>query len=137
MPPRFVEVVDVGAEASSTIAALLASGRELSNPSTWFNVSDYINVTSIESLRTALTTYNITLDSLPLGWETAPWGGLVAVALNATAPDVAPMPSHARQLVAVALAIVAARELVAHVLARRSLCRFGYSDRQAGARKDL
>ena len=42
--PRFVEVVDVSAEASSTIASLLASGESLAGRLA-FNVSEYLNST--------------------------------------------------------------------------------------------
>ncbi len=129
--PRFVEVVDVAAEASSTIAALLASGREFTNPYAWFNVSEFLNATSIDSLRSAFAQYNVTLDSLPDGWRDWATGGLIGAALDVVAPDVPKMPSHARQLILLALAIVVVRELVAHLLARRSLRRFGYSGRHA------
>lgn len=115
MPPRFVEVVDVGAEASSTIAALLASGRSL-----WgglsFNVSQYINENTTEELVAALRDYNLTLDAIPTEWD---------LKINMTVPDEYVPEGRARQYLLAGAGLILARELVIAWRVRRMLRQFG------------
>lgn len=119
MPARFVEVVDVGAEASSTVAALLASGQGLVGTLS-FNLSDYVNAScGGDALREALALYNVTLDWD--AWRQFAWAGPLGVALNITAPDVAPPPTTARHMLLVGASIWAARELYVRWRVRRAI----------------
>lgn len=71
--PRFVEVVDVSAEASSTVAALLASGQGLVGKLS-FNVSEYLNTSyGRDVLLSTLTAYNVTPDWGRLAMGRAGW----------------------------------------------------------------
>lgn len=133
---RFVEVVDVGAEASSTLAALLASGRGLSNPYAWFNASDYVNV-SIGALRNVFTLRNTTLDTFATGWRNWAVGGLAGAALDALTPNIPSIPDHARQLLLAAVLIVVLREFVTHVLTTRRIRKFGCNGRNLKETKAL
>jgi hypothetical protein len=118
--PRFVEVVDVSAEASSTIAALLASGQGLVGKLS-FNVTDYLNSTyGREALMKQLGVYNITPN-----WDDFQWVGL-ADSLNISAPDVPAPRGAARHLLIVGLAMLMSRELVLRWRVTRLLRRYGH-----------
>ena len=112
MPARFVEVVDVGAEASGVVASLISKGQgwvgQLS-----FNISDYINgsTMSVERLREAFATHNITLDSQPDDWREWAINSTIGAALNQTAVDVPPLEGNARHLITTGLAMILVREL--------------------------
>lgn len=95
----------MAAEASSTVANLLASGRGLAGTLS-FNVSDYLNVTSGgDALRAALASYNITnFDA----WRNLAWFGPLGAALNETTP--AP-EGTSRVLLMAGTSIVLVREL--------------------------
>ena len=106
MPPRFVEVVDVSAEASSTIAMLLARGsglvRDLS-----FNVSDYLNSTTADTLWETLAAYNLTIDALPNDLGDA----LRAAGINVTSPEEYVPEGRARVYMVTRLTLLLTREL--------------------------
>ena len=106
MPPRFVEVVDVSAEASSTIAMLLARGsglvRDLS-----FNVSDYLNSTTADTLWETLAAYNLTIDALPNDLGDA----LRAAGINVTSPEEYVPEGRARVYMVTGLTLLLTREL--------------------------
>ena len=117
--PRFVEVVDVSAEASSTIAALLASGQGLVGKLS-FNISDYLNTThGQEALYEQFRAYNFTpsFDELP--------AGLVS-ALNLTATDVPAPQGAARHLLLVGLAMLLSREVVLRWRVARMVRKYGH-----------
>lgn len=118
--PRFIEVVDVSAEASSTIAALLASGKGLVGQLS-FNVTDYLN-TSLgrDTLMRQFEAYNITPD-----WDDWELAGL-ADALNITPPPVPAPRGAARHLLLFGILMVASRELVLRWRVRRLLRKHGH-----------
>ena len=112
--PRFVEVVDVGAEASSTIASLLASGQGLVGKLS-FNITDYINTTyDRDTLLEKLAFYNVT--ELP--------ASLVS-ALNLTEHEEYVPIGRARQYLLVAIALFALREVYMRVRIRKVLKQYG------------
>ena len=116
MPPRFVEVVDVSAEATSTVAALLASGRGLVGQLS-FNLTDYLNNTSTDALWAALAAYNVSADALP-----ADLGEMLrAAGLNITAPEEYVPEGRARTYFLTSLALFASRELFVRWRVRRML----------------
>jgi hypothetical protein len=118
--PRFVEVVDVSAEASSTVAALLASGQGLVGKLS-FNVSEYLNTSyGRDVLLSTLTAYNVTPD-----WDDWQWAGL-AGALNITPPDVPVPRGPARHLLLVGVAMVLLREAAVRWRVRRLHKRYGH-----------
>jgi len=118
--PRFVEVVDVSAEASSTIAALLASGQGLVGKLS-FNVTDYLNSTyGREALMEQLGAYNITPN-----WDDFQWASL-ADTLNISAPDVPAPQGAARHLLVIGIAMLLSRELVLRWRVKRLLMRYGH-----------
>lgn len=106
MPPRFAEVVDVSAEASSTIAALLARGGGLVSELS-FNVSDYLNSTTADALWDTLAAYNLTVDALPADLGAA----LRAAGINVTAPDEYVPEGRARSYMLTSLALLVSREI--------------------------
>lgn len=119
--PRFVEVINVGAEASSTIAALLASGQGLVGKLS-FNITDYINSTyGHDVLLQTLSEYNITsttFEDLPVA---------VLNALNISAPDVPAPNGAARHLISVGLLLLVTRELLLQWRVRCLLLKYGHS----------
>ena len=118
--PRFVEVVDVSAEASSTIASLLASGESLAGRLA-FNVSEYLNSTyGREALLAALNAYNVTPD-----WNDVQWTDL-ANTLNITPPDVPAPRGAARHLILMGIALICSREMIVRWRVRRLLRRYGH-----------
>jgi len=100
MPPRFVEIVDVGAEASSTIAALLHSGQNALS-SLNFDFSRYINENTTDALVAALQHYNLTLDAIPKDWN-----------LNFSVPNEDAPEGRSKNYLLIGLAVVLARELI-------------------------
>ena len=106
MPARFVEVVDVSAEASSTIATLLARGGDLVG-SLSFNVSDYLNATTADALWDTLTAYNLSTDVLPADLGEA----LRAAGINVTAPEEYVPEGRARTYMLTSLALFVSREV--------------------------
>jgi len=110
MPARFAEVVDVGVEASGTVAALLASGKGLVGQLS-FNLTDYLGAAgdlgSAEALWNALATYNVTLDTLPDDWADA----LRAAGVNVTSADALVPEGRARVYLTTGLALMLTREL--------------------------
>lgn len=126
MPVRFVEVVDVQAEASGLLASLLANGHAITH-SLSFNFSDYLNTSSVtvDALREAFAIYNLTIDSLPVGWSDTAVGAVVAAALNQAVVEVPPLQGSARQLIIAGLAMIVSREVVVQWLTRSLLRRHG------------
>lgn len=116
--PRFVEIVDVAAEASSTIASLLAAGQGLAGKLS-FNISDYINSTNPQSLIDAFAKYNITTDALPT--EYLAW----AESINLTNHTELVPAGRARHYLLMGLAILAAREMYVRVRTKRLLRQHG------------
>jgi len=106
MPPRFVEVVDVSAEASSTIATLLARGSGLVGHLS-FNVSDYLNSTTADTLWETLAAYNLTIDALPNDLGDA----LRAAGINVTSPEEYVPEGRARVYMITGLTLLLTREL--------------------------
>jgi hypothetical protein len=106
MPPRFAEVVDVSAEASSTIATLLARGGDLVGRLS-FNVSDYLNASTADALWDTLLAYNLSVDTLPADLGEA----LRAAGINVTAPEEYVPEGRARTYFLTSLALFASREL--------------------------
>ena len=123
MPARFVEVVDGVAEASSTLAQLLASGRGLVGTLS-FNASDYLNATSSDALLDALRAYNLTLDWNAYWSDGGALGALVR-SLNITDPEVPAPAGPARHLLLVGASLLVSRELYVAVRARRVLRQYG------------
>ena len=107
MPPRFVEVVDVGAEASSTIAALLERGSGIIGQLS-FNVSDYLATNaSAAGLWEALAAYNVSIDALPRDLGDA----LRAAGVNITSPEDYVPEGRARTYLLTGLTLLVTREL--------------------------
>ena len=107
MPARFVEVVDVGVEASSTVAALLARGQGLAGQLS-FNVSDYLQTNaSLELLLQALASYNVSADALPRDLGEA----LRAAGLNVTSAEDYVPEGRARVYMLTGLTLLVTREL--------------------------
>lgn len=118
--PRFVEVVDVSAEASSTIAALLASGQGLVGKLS-FNVTDYLNSTyGRDALLAQLGAYNITPN-----WDDYQFVSL-ASALNITPPDVPAPRGAARHLLLVGILMLMSREAILRWRVKRLLRMYGH-----------
>lgn len=118
--PRFVEVVDVSAEAATSIASLLASGSGLVNKLS-FNVSDYLNTTyGRDTLLATLSAYNVTPD-----WDDFQWAG-IAGSINLTAPDVPAPRGAARHLLLFGLCLLLSREAVLRWRVRRVLRKYGH-----------
>ena len=108
MPARFVEVVDVSAEAASTLSVLLTRGGGLvGNLSSALH--DYINATNASTLWAALANYsNLTVDDMPTHWQTA----LQDMGMNVTlSPDELAPEGRARNYLLTALVLVVSREL--------------------------
>lgn len=116
MPARFAEVVDVGAEASGTVAALIASGRGVAGQLS-FNLTQYFNLHDTDSLWQALSSYNVTLDTIPADWAEA----LHAAGLNVTAPDEYVPEGRARFYLTAGLTLMLTRELYVRWHVRRML----------------
>ncbi|MGZ0213739.1 MAG: hypothetical protein ACKVI4_14805 [Actinomycetales bacterium] len=116
MPTRFVEVVDVGAEASSTVASILARGAGLAGKLS-FDVTDYLNETTTDSLWQALAAYNVTIDALPTDLGDA----LRAAGLDLTDPVEYVPEGRARTYMLTSLALVVTRELYVRWRVRRLL----------------
>ena len=117
--PRFVEVVDVSAEASSTIAALLASGQGLVGKLS-FNITDYLNSTyDRDALFEQLRAYNITptFEELPIA---------LVNALNITPADLPPPRGAARHLLLIGLLMLVSREAILRWRVKRLLSRYGH-----------
>lgn len=106
MPPRFAEVVDVSAEASSTIAILLARGGDLAGQLS-FNVGDYLNSTTADALWDTLAAYNLSATSLPTDLGEA----LRAAGVNVTSPEEYVPDGRARTYLLASLALVVSREV--------------------------
>ena len=106
MPPRFVEVVDVAAEASASVAGLLASGHGL-----WgglsFNLTDYLNESTTDALWEALAAYNVSVDALPNDLGDA----LRAAGLNITASEEYVPEGRARAYMLTGLSLLLTREM--------------------------
>lgn len=120
MPPRFVEVVDVGAEASSTIAKLLASGEGLVGHLS-FNVTDYLNTTyGRDSLLTALASYGVTPN-----WDDWEWAGLAA-SLDIAPPELDAPRGAARHLLSTGIFLMLTRELFVRWRIRKVLRAHGH-----------
>ena len=119
--PRFVEVVDVGAEASTTIASLLASGQGLIG-TLHFNVSDYLNSTyGREALLSTLTAYNVTPN-----WDDWQFAEL-ARSINLTTPDVPAPQGTARHLLLFGILLLLSRETVLRWRVARLVRKYGHS----------
>jgi len=106
MPARFVEVVDVSAEASSTIATLLARGSGLVGQLS-FNISDYLNGTTVDALWDTLAAYNVSTDALPADLGEA----LRAAGIRVDAPEEYVPEGRARAYMLTGLALLMSREL--------------------------
>lgn len=124
MPARFVEVVDVGGEASGVVASLLSNGQGLVEQIS-FNISDFIDgsTMSVARLREAFATHNTTLNSLPDDWKEWAINSTIGAALNQTAVKVPPLEGNARHLISTGLAMIFVRELYVrwklHILLKR------------------
>ena len=118
MPPRFVEVVEVGAEASETIAQLLAIGHGWVSGLS-FDLSLYFNETTFDTLREKLAEYNITAAQIPEDWR------LRFEDANFTLSEEYVPEGRARYYLAAGLSLIVARELVVRFLTRRKLKKFG------------
>lgn len=117
MPTRFVEVVDVGAEASSTVASVLASGASLAGKLS-FNVTDYLNDTTVDTLWQALAAYNVSVDALPTDLGEA----LRVAGFNMTNLNQEYVPEgRARAYMLTSLALVLGRELYVRWRVKRLL----------------
>jgi hypothetical protein len=116
MPARFAEVVDVRAEASDTVAALIASGRGVAGQLS-FNLTQYFALRDTESLWRALSSYNVTLDTLPTDWAEA----LRAAGVNVASPDEYVPEGRARFYLTAGLALMLTRELYVRWHVRRVL----------------
>lgn len=107
MPPRFVEVVDVTAEATSTIATLLARGSGLVGQLS-FNASDYISSNaSITLLWETLAAYNVSVDALPSDLGAV----LRAAGVNMSAHEEYVPDGRARAYMLTGLTLLATREM--------------------------
>jgi hypothetical protein len=107
MPPRFAEVVDVGAEASSTIATLLARGSGLVGQLS-FNVSDYLPTNASAALLwDTLASYNVSEAGLPHDLGAA----LRAAGVNVTSPEDYAPEGRARCYILTGLVLLLTREL--------------------------
>ncbi|MGZ0213953.1 MAG: hypothetical protein ACKVI4_15875 [Actinomycetales bacterium] len=117
MPARFAEVVDVGAEASGTVAALIASGRGFAGQLS-FNLTRYFDsLHDTDSLWQALSSYNVTLDTIPTDWAEA----LRAAGLDVAAPDEYVPEGRARFYLTAGLVLLLTRELYVRWHVRRML----------------
>lgn len=122
MPPRFVEVVDVGAEATSTLASLLERGYALSDHLGWQNITSYLTRNDSLNILNTLHYYNVSLDALPAQLHAA------IVNANASFTDVgqyAPPPGRARTYMLVALLLVVTREVFVRWSVKRVLKQHG------------
>ena len=118
--PRFVEVVDVTVEASTTIASLLASGQGLVGKLS-FNVSDYLNTTyGRDSLMTALDAYNITPN-----WDDWEFAGL-ASAIDILPPDTPAPRGAARHLLLLGVLMLLSREAIVRWRVWRLMRKYGH-----------
>lgn len=118
MPARFVEVVDVGAEATSTISTLLSRGQGLVGQLS-FNVSDYLNNSNASAalLWETLASYNVTADLLPRDLGDA----LRAAGCNITAPEDYVPEGRARTYMLAGLTLLVTRELYVRWRVKRLL----------------
>lgn len=118
MPARFVEVVDVAAEASDTLAQLFANGRGWAGMLS-FNISDYLNATTgVDALKQAFAAYNATPD-----WEQL---GLLGLAMNMTPAELHTPRGPARNFLSMGLLLLLTRELYIYVATRSILRRYGH-----------
>ena len=118
--PRFVEVVDVTAEASSTIASLLASGQGLVGKLA-FNVSDYLNTSyGRDALLSTLAAYNATPD-----WDDFQWARLAST-LNITQTEELAPRGAARHMLLLGLALMGTRELIVRWRVSRMMRKYGH-----------
>ena len=107
MPQRFVEVVDVAAEASSTLASLLASGR---------GAVEALNLSyGGDALRDALSFYNVKENKIP-------WLEPIAEALGGTTPRPA---GTSKALLLAGVGIILIREFYIQLYVRAMLRRSG------------
>lgn len=119
--PRFVEVVDVTAEASSTVAALLASGKGFVGTLS-FNVSRYLNTSyGREVLLSTLNAYNVTPD-----WDDWEWVKL-ADSLDIMPPKVPAPHGAARHLLLMGIAMLILREVVVRWRVKCLLRKYGHN----------
>ena len=117
MPPRFVEVVDVQAEASQSLAVLLARGVDLATALS-YNVTDYLNSTNTTWLWERIAQYNnLTIDAVPAEWLTT----LERLGVNTSAPEQYVPEGHARGYMLAALLLVVSREVYVHWRVKRLL----------------
>ena len=115
MPPRFVEVVDVTAEASSTVATLLAQGKTLLE-GLEFDVSKYMGENATSMMAAALAEYNLTLDAVPTEWRSK---------LNLTVTSEYAPEGRARQYILAGICLILLREVVIAWQVRRMLKWYG------------
>lgn len=109
----------MSAEASNTIAALLASGQGLVGKLS-FNITDYLNSTyGQETLFEQLRAYNVTtnLDELPFA---------LINALNITSAEVAAPTGAARSLILGGLILFVSREFVVRWRIRRIMTEYSH-----------
>jgi len=116
MPTRFVDVVDVGAEASSTVAWLMANGAGLAGTLS-FNITDYLNETTVDSLLNAIAMYNVSADALPTDLGQA----LRAAGLDVGAPAEYVPEGRARAYMLASLALLLTREVYVRWRVKRLL----------------
>lgn len=107
MPARFVEVVDVSAEASSTIATLLARGSGLVGQLS-FGLGDYLETNASAALLwKTLASYNVSVDALPRDLSDA----LRAAGADITFSEDYVPEGRARAYILTGLTLVVTREL--------------------------
>lgn len=117
MPPRFAEVVDVAAEASSTIATLLARGGGIVGQLS-FNASEYFSSNaSIALLWDTLAEYNISVHTLPRDLGDA----LRAAGVNVTSSEEYVPVGSARAYMLTGATLILTRELFVRWRVKRLL----------------
>ena len=121
MPPRFVEVTDIGAEAASVLGDWLSRGngalRNLSG-----DLTQYLIATTMDAVLTRLAEYhNISRSGIPDEW----YDRLQAVGINASAPEEFVPEGRARMYILTAVVLVLTREVFVRWRVRRLLNKHG------------
>ena len=133
MPARFVEVVDVSAEASSTIATLLARGSGLVGQLS-FGLGDYLETNASAALLwKTLASYNVSVDALPRD---------LSDALRAAGADIAFSEDYvpggrARAYILTGLTLVVTRELYVRWRVKQLLRERGFKCWASSANRNL
>lgn len=123
MPPRFVEVLDVGSEASSILTQLASRATEFASE-VRVNVSQYINATTgeydVNLLSFLSERYNISTDDV--------LSTLTALNLtNSTLAQVPPPTGMAGWLILAGACVLLARAIVVRLQATRFVRNYGHT----------